>query len=159
MVKEIGHVSFKVRDMESAQKFYIHKLGFEKCFEIKRNPNGGEPTSREVVKDSMTFDTDKLWITYIRVAERQFIELFTMDEGDNDCLPDTDSAGYLHLALIVENIHTFREELVHRGTEIDIEPKMGMDGTWQMWIHDPDGNKIECMQYTKKSAQLLYTGM
>ena len=30
-----------------------------------------------------------------------------------------------------------------------------MDNTWQMWSHDPDGNKIEFMQYTEKSFQLV----
>ena len=157
MIKEIGHVSFKVRDMKVSQEFYIQKLGFRKCFEIKRNPDGGEPTPKEVVQDSGTYDNDKLWITYIQAAERQFIELFTMDEGDSDALPQGNDIGYLHLAMIVEDIHAYREEIVSRGTEIDIEPRMGMDGTWQMWIHDPDGNKIECMQYTDKSAQLIYT--
>lgn len=34
--------------------------------------------------------------------------------------------GYLHLALILEDIHAYREEIVSRGTEIDIEPRMGM---------------------------------
>lgn len=157
MVKEIGHVSFKVRDMKASQEFYINNLGFRKCFEIKRNPEGGEPTPKEVVRDSETYDNDKLWITYIQAAERQFIELFTMDKGDSDALGKENGIGYLHLALIVEDIHAFREEIASRGTIIDIEPKMGMDGTWQMWIRDPDGNKIECMQYTEKSAQLLYT--
>ena len=36
MVKEIGHVSFKVTDMKAALDFYVKKLGFRKCFEIRR---------------------------------------------------------------------------------------------------------------------------
>ena len=46
-----------------------------------------------------------------------------------------------------------REELVKAGIEIDIEPNKGQSETWQMWIHDPDGNKFEIMQYTDKSLQ------
>lgn len=157
MVKEIGHVSFKVTDMKAALDFYVKKLGFRKCFEIRRREDGQTPTEDEVVRDSGTYDRDKVWIVYVQAAERQFIELFTMDEGDEATRNNENGVGYLHLAVIVENIHAFREEIVSRGVEIDIEPKMGMDGTWQMWIHDPDGNKIECMQYTEKSAQLLYT--
>ncbi len=157
MIKEIGHVSFKVKDMKASQKFYVEQMGFRKCFEIMKNPDGGESTPREVVKDSGTYDPDKLWITYIQVSESQFIELFTSQPEDEKPDPSEDRIGYLHLAMIVEDIHAYRDELVSRNVEIDIEPKMGMDGTWQMWIHDPDGNKIECMQYTEKSAQLLYT--
>lgn len=156
MIKEIGHVSFKVKDMEASQKFYVEQMGFYKCFEIMKNPEGGEATPREVVKDCGTFECDKLWITYIQVSESQFIELFTSRPEDENLPPNEDRIGYLHLAMIVEDIHSYRNEIVSRGVKIDIEPKMGMDGTWQMWIHDPDGNKIECMQYTDKSAQLLY---
>jgi hypothetical protein len=46
-----------------------------------------------------------------------------------------------------------REELVKNGVEIDIEPNKGQSETWQMWIHDPDGNKFEIMQYTPLSLQ------
>lgn len=157
MVKEIGHVSFKVKDMKAAQDFYVKGMGFHKCFEIKRRPDGEVPTAEEVVQDSGSYDRDKVWIVYIQAAERQFIELFTLDEGDGETRGEENCVGYLHLALIVEDIHAFREEIVSRGVEIDIEPKMGMDGTWQMWVHDPDGNRIECMQYTDKSAQLRYS--
>ena len=157
MVKEIGHVSFKVKDMKAAQDFYVKGMGFHKCFEIRRRPDGEVPTADEVVQDSGSYDRDKVWIVYIQAAERQFIELFTLDEGDGETRGEENCVGYLHLALIVEDIHAFREEIVSRGVEIDIEPKMGMDGTWQMWVHDPDGNKIECMQYTDKSAQLRYS--
>ena len=40
------------------------------------------------------------------------------------------------------------------GINIDIEPKIGNSHTWQMWIHDPDGNRIEMMQYTDESFQI-----
>lgn len=54
---------------------------------------------------------------------------------------------------MVDDIHEAREELVKAGIEIDIEPNKGQSETWQMWIHDPDGNKFEIMQYTDKSLQ------
>lgn len=156
MIKEIGHVSFKVTDMKKALEFYVDKMGFKKCFEIKRRPDGSRPEATEVVQDSGTCDRDKVWIVYVQVSPSQFIELFTLDPGEEAGGSKDDPIGYLHLALIVEDIHAYCDELINRGVEIDIEPKMGMDGTWQMWIHDPDGNKMECMQYTENSAQLKY---
>ena len=42
---------------------------------------------------------------------------------------------------------------IEAGIEIDIEPNKGQSETWQMWIHDPDGNKCEIMQYTDLSLQ------
>ena len=31
--------------------------------------------------------------------------------------------------------------------------KRGVDGTWQCWLTDPDGTKIELFEYTEDSAQ------
>ena len=156
MVKEIAHLAFKVTDMEEAQDYYINKLGFTKAFEIKRKPDGSVPTADDVVKNSGTFDRDKVWIVYIQISPSQFLELFTLDEGEEAGGKNENPVGYFHLALLVDDIRATREELVSRGVEIDDEPKMGMDGTWQMWIHDPDGNKMEYMQYTEESAQIKY---
>ncbi|MBQ6215097.1 MAG: hypothetical protein IJJ67_06740 [Oscillospiraceae bacterium] len=31
---------------------------------------------------------------------------------------------------------------------------MGIENTWQMWMHDPDGNPFEVMEYTPQSYQI-----
>lgn len=95
------------------------------------------------------------WIVYMQVTERLFIELFDPQGAQNCCVPKNGDLNYQHLALIVEDIHAAREELASKGVPIDIEPNLGMDSTWQMWSHDPDGNKIEFMQYTDRSMQLI----
>ena len=59
----------------------------------------------------------------------------------------------LFFALMVDDIFEARKELIEAGIEIDIEPNKGQSETWQMWIHDPDGNKFEIMQYTDLSLQ------
>ena len=56
----------------------------------------------------------------------------------------------------IANHNDFRTvgvKAVKAGVDIDIEPNKGQSETWQMWIHDPDGNKFEIMQYTDKSLQ------
>ena len=40
------------------------------------------------------------------------------------------------------------------GEKIIIGPKVGVDGNWQVWTVDPDGNKIEIMQYAENAMQL-----
>lgn len=156
MIEEFGHVAFKVKDMKASQDFYIEKMGFRKCFEIKRKPDGSMPTAEDVVENSGTCDRDKVWIVYIQVSETQFIELFTLEPNEKEVEPKFDQTGYFHLAMVVDDIHAYRDELVGRGIVLDEEPKYGMDGTWQMWLHDPDGNKFEVMQYTENSAQLRF---
>jgi hypothetical protein len=32
-------------------------------------------------------------------------------------------------------------------------PKLGCDRSWQTWIRDPDGNRVELHQYTAESSQ------
>ena len=31
---------------------------------------------------------------------------------------------------------------------------LGMDKTYQMWMHDPEGNRFELMEYTDESYRL-----
>ena len=37
------------------------------------------------------------------------------------------------------------------GEKVTIGPKVGVDGNWQVWTVDPDGNKIEIMQYAENA--------
>ena len=39
------------------------------------------------------------------------------------------------------------------GVEIDVMPRQGKDLNWQMWIRDPDGNRIEIMQIDPNAPQ------
>ena len=38
---------------------------------------------------------------------------------------------------------------------IDTPITKGPSETYQMWLHDPDGNKFEIMQFTDKSIQVV----
>ncbi|MCM3600429.1 VOC family protein [Robertmurraya korlensis] len=40
------------------------------------------------------------------------------------------------------------------GITIDSDISKGPSETYQLWIQDPDGNKIEIMQYTENSLQV-----
>ena len=46
--------------------------------------------------------------------------------------------------------------MIERGGKEYIETniKLGMDKSLQMWIHDPEGNRFELMEYTDESYQL-----
>ena len=82
------------------------------------------------------------------------MELFDRGSATIPCEPTGEHLNYSHVALLVEDIHAAHAELVEKGVPIDTPPKLGLEGTWQMWSHDPDGNKIEFMQYTETSWQL-----
>jgi lactoylglutathione lyase len=57
------------------------------------------------------------------------------------------------LMLIYLHIAGDRFVEVFPGSTIDREPKQGLDGNWQAWISDPDGNAIELMQLEEDSPQ------
>ena len=156
-IKELGHLAFKCRDLKKSVAFYRDVLGFTPKFSLYygdrvdclRKTGGNE---EEIAKFLPKYHEP--WIVYMQISQRQFIELFDPEGADQNCVPNWQSLNYQHLALVVEDIHGAREELSAKGIAIDKEPSFGMEGTWQMWIHDPDGNKIEFMQYTPDSMQL-----
>ncbi len=65
---------------------------------------------------------------YIRIGNRAFLEMF-----------------------IGRKKHTVAAIRSH-GVEVS-EPMLGSDNSWQAWITDPEGNRIELHQYTPESWQ------
>ncbi len=61
-------------------------------------------------------------------------------------------AALCHLCLLTGDLHATVEQLRQADIAIDREPKVSMDGNWQAWIHDPDGNAIELMQLSEDSC-------
>ena len=157
-IKEIGHLAFTCADLEASIEFYRDKLGFKNKFSIsyadylehlKKQPDANPEYMAylESIKE-------KTWISYFEMGGGQFVELFDRGNSTIPCVPTGEHLNYSHVALLVEDIHEAHRELVEKGVPVDTPPKLGLEGTWQMWSHDPDGNKIEFMQYTKDSWQL-----
>jgi lactoylglutathione lyase len=132
MIKGIAHLGFLVQDLEKSIDFYVNKLGFKEKFTL--NNDKGQP-----------------WIVYIEVSNSQLIELFPSEAPIDK---RTEYSSYQHLCLEVENIHGLVRELKLKDVEIDQPIIMGLDHNYQSWIHDPDGNPIELMEYGKDSLQL-----
>ncbi len=134
MIKGIAHLAFLVQDLDSSIDFYINKLGFKKKFTL--NNDEGYP-----------------WIVYIEIRNNQFLELFPA-ENHVHVEKRKENDSYAHLCFEVTNIHKVISDLKEKGVEIDQPIIMGLDNNYQAWIHDPDGNAIELMQYGENSLQL-----
>lgn len=132
MITGIGHVAFRITDLEQSLDFYCNKLGFREAFRLERE---GEFSP---------------WIVYIQVAPGHFIELFPGAQGENK---SRGPVGYNHFCLLVDDLQVTLQELAARGLPITGQPTRGMDKNWQYWINDPDGNAIELMQITSESPQ------
>ena len=158
-IVEIGHIALRCADVEESVKFYTEVLGgnlkfvltYEDWLEDTGKKKGEEAKAKlyEQVKDYI----GQKWITYVQLGS-QFVELFNPEGIEEHSLTDG-KLNYQHVALMVDDIHAYTEMIRERGAVIDTEPSFGLDNTWQMWTHDPDGNKIEFMQYSDKSFQLV----
>ncbi len=131
MITAIGHVAFRVTDLQKALHFYCDILGLREAFRLDRE---GEPSP---------------WIVYLQIAPGHFIELFPGSEKVGP-QPGRD-AGYNHFCLLVDDIHATVRELGERGLPINGQPTRGLDNNFQFWIADPDGNRIELMQINPES--------
>lgn len=130
-IVDLGHPAFACHDLDASLEFYA-KLGVHESFRLMR-------------------DDGSLMLIYLHIAGDRFIEVFPNGPSAEE------SAGkqsFMHVCLAVDDIKTFVEEIRDKGITIDVEPKMGLDFNIQAWIADPDGNKIELMQYSPESPQI-----
>jgi catechol 2,3-dioxygenase-like lactoylglutathione lyase family enzyme len=132
MIKGIGHLALTVLDMEKSLHFYCDILGLKRAFELK--DSNGNP-----------------WIINVKIAEGQYLEL--MYGGVNRYEYVEENAGLSHICLEVDDIFETAETLRKNGIVLDIEPKKGSDLNYQCWACDPDGHRIEFMQFDPNSPQ------
>ena len=129
MITGLAHVCFTVNDLDRSTAFYRDVVGMEPAFDFRR-PSG------------------ELFGRYLRMGRRTFLELF---QGQG-VAAGGEKTTYRHLCLEVDDIRATADELRRRGADVG-EVKLGSDGSWQAWLTDPDGNRIELHQYTPESRQ------
>lgn len=163
-IKTISHVSLKVTDMTQALHFYQDILGFnllcQKTYRFalshlkKKLPDLDGEAKDDLLHMIHNFESkaEEPWFIYLKIANGQCLELFYADSKDSWSLP---TAGYQHLSFETDDIHFLKEHLLKNHVELDTDIYMGPDNTYTMWVSDPDGNKIEFMEYTPSSLQKL----
>lgn len=162
-IRQFGHVAFRCSDLEKSLAFYRDQLGFPEKFRLTYGDyieavlasakSAGRPADEAFI-NKLKAKKDQIWIIYLELGNGSFIELFDKENATAPNPPKNENFNYLHFALEVEDIHALRDELISKGVSIDRGPTFGVEGTWQMWTHDPDGNQVEWMQYTPESMQL-----
>lgn len=130
MIKRLAHVCIGAADLERTEQFYVDLLGMEIAFEFMR---GGQRIG-----------------FYLRAGGTSFIEVFSERESTTD-----DRPRLKHFCLEVEDINALIVKLTAQGVDVSGE-KLGADNARQAWITDPNGLRIELMQYTEDSTQ--FTG-
>lgn len=134
MIKQIAHLAFGVKDMKKTLHFYTEIMGFKKAFTLY-DPN----------------DDTLPWIEYVKIFDSNFIEFFY---SGNDHQFSNDEVSYQHFCLETDDIHAFVKRMNEYDYPLDSPVSLGLDHNWQCWVRDPDGNRIEIMQYGPDSLQL-----
>lgn len=147
----IMHVTFFCNDLNKTIMFY-ENLGCRIKMAVKYRAYADRPDSDYFKKAQET--PDDYCIVYMEVAPGQFIELYPKETEQTEHISFNENTGYSHFGTLVKDIFATRDFLVSKGVKILSGPKIGNSHTWQMWIADPDDNRIEIMQYTDESYQV-----
>jgi len=117
----ISHIALFVHDIEQSRAFYKELLGFDEPY-------------------SLTNKDGSLHLTWIKINDRQTIELFPEKEPGSDRLN--------HISLETTDAEALRAYLSSHNVKVPAEVGKGRIGNFNFNITDPDGHTIEITQYT-----------
>jgi Tol biopolymer transport system component/catechol 2,3-dioxygenase-like lactoylglutathione lyase family enzyme len=120
----VPHIAIFAKDYDKSREFYREFLGYQEPFSLKKTD--GSPD-----------------LTFFKINERQYIELFTEREPGSDRLN--------HIALEVPDAEAMRQYLKARGVAVPDRVNKGRIGTLNFNIKDPDGHTVEIVQYAADS--------
>jgi len=133
------HAGFIVLDRAAEDKFYKDILGFHVYWH-----GGMKDDESNWVDMQVPEGTD--WLEYMLKVPAN---------------PDKHTLGVMnHIALGVPDIHAAERQLRTNGWNDTEQPKIGRDGKWQLNLYDPDGTRVELMEFTpvQKPCCSDYTG-
>ncbi|WP_434724771.1 VOC family protein [Mesorhizobium sp. RIZ17] len=129
-VKQLAHVCIFEHDLEATRRFYSDVLGMDTRFNFLRD--------------------GRIFGFYLDCGGRSHVEVFEKSEARY-----SEANQINHLCLEVEDIDAAIAHIRSKGVEVTPK-KFACDDTYQAWVRDPNGVKIELFEYTDRSAQ--FTG-
>jgi lactoylglutathione lyase len=118
------HVGLRVGDLERSLTFY-RGLGYEVVGNVPETEFGS--------------------LTMLKLPEDEFVRLELVHDPGRDVV---DPGGLNHLVVQVESMAATVARLAARG--IEVEAPTSPDGSgdfWTAWVTDPDGYRIELVQW------------
>jgi len=118
------HIGLRVGEIEKSLEFY-EAVGYEVIGEVPSTSHGG--------------------LTMLKLPGDEFVTIELVSDPERE-VRHGDNLN--HLVIQVESLEATRAELAERGIEAE-EPQLpgGEDGPRTSWITDPDGNRIELVQW------------
>ena len=127
----VAHYAIFVADVAKARSFYKDFLGYGEPYDLK-NPDG-------------TFS-----MTFIKINERQYVEIFPEKEAMSDRLN--------HTSVETDDIEGMRAYLQSKGITVPENKGKNRIGNMSFTIKDPDGHGVEFVQYMPGSFTLREAG-
>jgi catechol 2,3-dioxygenase-like lactoylglutathione lyase family enzyme len=127
----IAHIALYVHDMEKARAYYKDFLGLGEPYSLN-NPDGS------------------LSMTFIKVNDRQYIELFP------EVAPGTDRLN--HISVETDDIEGMRAYLASKGVSVPGQVTVGRIKNKNFNVKDPDGHTVEFVQYTSDGWSMREKG-
>ena len=123
---KVIHTMIRVMDLEKSMRFYADLLG---------------------MRESHRLDFPDFTLVYLRNDDNDFEIELTLNKGRDE--PYTHGTGYGHIACVVPDVASFRDELVAKGH--DPAPVKEFKREDELlarffFIQDPDGYKIEVLE-------------
>jgi catechol 2,3-dioxygenase-like lactoylglutathione lyase family enzyme len=141
MIRQLAHLCLMTHQLPAMVAFYRDGLGLP-------------------IKFSLKHDDGTAFGHYFAAGHMSFVEIFdragaARQWGGDAAEKLRPHAGshFNHFCFEVQGLEQYLETLAARGVKIDRPVTVGMDHSKQAWIHDPDGNVIELMEYTPQSLQ------
>jgi len=116
----LSHIALYVHDLEKSRAFYKDFLGFAEPYSLKN-------------------DDGSIHLTWIKINDRQTIELFPEKEAGSDRL--------YHIAVETDDAEAMRDYLAARGIAVPEKVGKGKIGNSNYFIKDPAGWIVEIVQY------------
>lgn len=129
LIRQVAHVCIFARDLKATEEFWSGVLGLPVAFRFERK---GAPYG-----------------FYLDAGGTTNIEVFQKSDSAY-----TDSNNINHICLEVHSLDDAIAAIRARGVAVT-DKKLGVDDTYQAWVTDPNGVKIELFEYTSRSAQFV----
>ncbi|MGH9663411.1 MAG: VOC family protein [Bryobacteraceae bacterium] len=116
----LAHVGFRVSDLQKARAYYAGILGFQEAFDGKN-------------------DAGQITLAFFKINDDQYVEI-------SPSLKPDQADRMTHVAFVTSDIHKLRAVLEERGLAPSAIQR-GHDGNLNCGLKDPDGHRLEFVEY------------
>ncbi len=130
-ITRVAHIALFVHDMAKAREFYTGLLGYQEPYLLNNNDGS-------------------LSLTFVKVNENQYLELFPEKE------PGTDRLN--HISFETDDIEALRVYLAAKGVPVPDKVGVARIKNKAFTVKDPDGHTVEFVEYTADGWTRRETG-